>query len=241
VLRIDSPGGSGFASDLIWREVQLTANQKPVVVSMSDVAASGGYYIAMGANHIVTQPATLTGSIGVIAGKMVLNDFYDWAGMNIESIKRGENADLFTASQGFDEKQRKILGGYIEDFYDTFVHKAAEGREMTWEEMHELAQGRVWTGEQAVETGLADELGGLTEAIAQAKNLSGLPLTEPVPLDVYPKRKTFFEMLSQMDQTQVLEGKMPRSVRRIVDEAATLKILEDEPLLTLMPFRVVIK
>jgi len=238
VLRINSPGGSGFASDLIWREVELTRQVKPVVVSMSDLAASGGYYIAMGADYVFAQPATLTGSIGVIAGKFVLKDLYDWAGMTIETLQRGDNAEIFSESHRFTDEQREILQTHLEQFYEGFVRKAAEGRGMTWEEMDNIAQGQVWTGELAKALGLVDELGGLQDAIDKAKELAHppIPVSKKVPLVMYPREKSFFEQLAEMDEVHASVRNLPEPARAWMKEAARAEQFQNEALLLRMPF-----
>jgi protease IV len=237
VLRINSPGGSGYASDLIWREVQLTSEKKPVVVSMSDLAASGGYYIAMPADYIYAQPATLTGSIGVIAGKLVADNLYDWMGMNVVSLKRGENADFFSETHAFSEDQKEMLRDHIEEFYQVFVRKAADGRGMTYEEMHKYAQGRVWTGELAKLVGLVDELGGLEMAIDKAEELVGINPIEDTPLVLYPKEKSFFEQLQQTNQVRMAEvtEEMPKPLKKVIRDSVRAELFENEPFLLLMP------
>ena len=236
VLRIDSPGGSGFASDLIWREIELTKEQIPVIVSMSDLSASGGYYIAMGADYIFAQPGTITGSIGVYSGKFVLGDLYDWAGMTIVPLKRGENSDMFSSSSRFSDGQLKILQNNMKEFYNGFVQKAADGRGMTFEEIDKIAQGRVWTGEQALAFGLVDELGGLKQAIDKAKELSGIPVSKKVPLTLYPREKSFFEQFEDMDRIQVKEQDLPEPVQLWMKEMAQAEIFKNEPFLALMPY-----
>ncbi len=190
VLRVDSPGGSGIASDAIWRETQLLKAEKPLVVSMGDVAASGGYYISMGANAIVAEPGTITGSIGVISGKFNMRGFYEeWLGLRREQLKRGENAGLFSDYEGFSDGQRARLRVQLEDFYRTFVHKAAEGRGRKDEEIDRVAQGRIWSGAQAKELGLVDELGGLAKAVSIAREKAGIPASARVSLEAYPRKK----------------------------------------------------
>ena len=169
VLRIDSPGGSAIASDVIWREVMLTRERKPVIASMSDVAASGGYYIAMPAHAIVAQPATLTGSIGVVMVKFVIDGTLKKLGMNMETVKQGRYADLYSPVRPFSPDERTKVEEQMQATYDAFVEKAAAGRNTTPERIDAIAQGRVWTGRQAKELGLVDELGGLDRALALAK------------------------------------------------------------------------
>ncbi len=187
VFRIDSPGGSALASDIIWREVELTQGEKPFVVSMSDTAASGGYYIAMGADKIIAQPTTVTGSIGVISGKFDLRGLYDRLGINKEVITRGKNADLFSDYRSFSPEEKEILLKMIGNIYKNFVHKAALGRKVTDEEIDSIGRGRVWTGEQAMGNGLVDELGGITEAISLVKEMANIPAEEEVEVVIYPR------------------------------------------------------
>ena len=167
VLRIDSPGGSATASDLIWRETVRT--EKPVVASMGDVAGSGGYYIAMGARKIFAEPGTLTGSIGVIGGKLVTGGLYDKLGLNTEVISRGANSGALSSTQPFTPEERKVWIELLQETYHQFVSKAAEGRKMPYNKLEALAQGRVYTGRMAKKLGLVDELGTLHDAVAAAK------------------------------------------------------------------------
>ena len=178
VLRIDSPGGSAIASDVIWREIMLTRDRKPVIASMSDVAASGGYYIAMPAQVIVAQPATPTGSIGVVLLRFVIDGTLDKLGLNIETVKQGKYADLFSPFRPFTPDERKKVGELMQATYDAFIEKAAAGRNTTPERIDAIAQGRVWTGKQAKELGLVDENGGLDRALAIAKTA---PRSRSVP------------------------------------------------------------
>ena len=195
VLRIDSPGGSALASDLIWREVMLTQREKPVVVSMGDIAASGGYYIAMAAGTIVAHPSTLTGSIGVFGGKLNMKGFYNKIGLTKEIIAHGQNATLYSDYGGFTPTERERVEKMMETIYKDFVSKAAEGRNKTYDEIDEIAQGRVWTGKQAKALGLVDELGGLDTALSIAKVQAGFTDDDEVNLIVLPKQKPFLEEL----------------------------------------------
>ena len=186
VLRVNSPGGSYVASDTIWREVvRARAAGKPVVVSMSDVAASGGYYIAMAADVIVAQPGTITGSIGVLEGKAVLGEALGRAGVSSDSIIQGAHAAMFSQLRPFTEDEWALISEHLDHIYADFTGKVAQGRRMTPERVHELARGRVWTGADALANGLVDELGGLDEAAAIARRRAGLP--ERAPLRVYPR------------------------------------------------------
>ena len=200
VLRIDSPGGSSTASDVIWRELTITktgARARPIVVSMSDLAASGGYYIAMAGDVIVAQPGTLTGSIGIYSGKYVTGGSFDKLGANIEATSTGRHAEINSPDRRFtDEERTKVLES-MQAFYDQFVEKVAEARQTTPEKIDQIAQGRVWTGQQAKQVGLVDELGGLQVAVAAAKQRAKIPADEEVELVVYPPRRSFYEVLSE--------------------------------------------
>ena len=195
VLRIDSPGGSALASDIIWRELMLTRDVKPIVASMSDVAASGGYYIAMPTHHIVAQPATLTGSIGVVAVKFVLDGTFDKVGLNIEEVKSGKFAGMYSTLRPFTPEERQKMLEHMQATYEAFVEKAAAGRKMTPEQIDAVGQGRVWTGRQARDLGLVDELGGLDRALAVAKSRAGIDEKAEVELVVYPQPKSFYELV----------------------------------------------
>ena len=200
VLRVDSPGGSAVASDVIWRELTITRDQKPsrpLIASMSDLAASGGYYISMPAEVIVAQPATLTGSIGIFGGKIVIGETLAKVGVATATVQSGRNASLSSPFAPFTPEQRAKVMEYMEVFYDTFVEKAAVARRTTPAEIDAVAQGRVWTGRQARERGLVDELGGLDTAVAIAKQRAGIPADEDVELVVYPPRRTLYEALAQ--------------------------------------------
>lgn len=197
VLRVDSPGGSAEAAEILWREITLTAASKPVVVSMGDYAASGGYYIAVAGDEILADPSTITGSIGVFAGKFALQGFYDWVGMNWEQIKRTPNADIFHDRLPWTPEQRQLLQAQIEEVHDRFKQVVAEGRDLSVEEVENLATGRIFTGREAVDAGLVDGLGGLPEAIAAASRRAGLSDTEQVRLRIYPRGGGFLAGLVQ--------------------------------------------
>jgi protease-4 len=200
VLRIDSPGGSSIASDVIWRELMITRDQdksRPLVASMSDLAASGGYYIAMPAQVIVAHPATLTGSIGIYTGKFALAGTMEKIGVGTETVKSGANADIYSPFAPFTPAQRVRVQDYMQGFYENFVEKAAESRKKTPEQIDAVAQGRVWTGRQARENGLVDELGGLQTAIRVAKERAGIAADDDVEIVVYPPRRSIYEALTE--------------------------------------------
>ncbi|MGI5287287.1 signal peptide peptidase SppA [Nonomuraea polychroma] len=185
VFRVDSPGGSYVASDTIWREVSLTRKVKPVIVSMGDLAASGGYFVAMAADVIMAQPGTLTGSIGVYGGKPVFSELLHKMGINSELVAEGANAGMFSTSRSFSPEQWERINAWLDRIYDDFVGKVAKSRDLTRERTHELARGRVWTGADAQSRGLVDELGGLEDALALARKRAGLG--DDAPVRMYPR------------------------------------------------------
>ena len=203
VLRVDSPGGSGSASDAVWREVSLARRSKPVVVSMGDYAASGGYYISMSADAIVAQPGTITGSIGVFSGKFSMRGLYAKLGISESAVQRGRFARLFSSSEPWDDEERARVRSLNRAFYATFVTKAAEGRHRTPDEIEAVAQGRVWTGEEALHAGLVDALGGLDTALSLARDKAHLPQGQDLNLVVLPAHKGFFELLMERQDDDV--------------------------------------
>jgi protease-4 len=202
VLRVNSPGGSYTASDTIWREVvRIRATGKPVVVSMSDVAASGGYFISMAADVIVAQPGTLTGSIGVIMGKPVLADALERAGVRTDSVAEGARATMLAPTHPFTQDEWDRINTWLDAVYRDFIEKVAQGRRMPVDQVHEIARGRVWTGADAAGNGLVDELGGLHTAAGIARRRAGL--SADAPLRVYPR-------LSPLDQLRPPESSEAR-------------------------------
>lgn len=200
VLRVDSPGGSASASDSIWHELVVARDEKPdrpLIVSMSDLAASGGYYIAMPGQVIVAQPSTLTGSIGIFGGKLVTGGVYEKLGANIEATSIGRNAEMESPARPFNESEVQKVETQLRSFYTGFVRKAAASRNMTPEQLDALAQGRVWTGQQAKANGLVDELGGLDRAVSIAKARAKLDPKAEVELVTYPRAKGFLELVGE--------------------------------------------
>jgi protease-4 len=187
VLRVESPGGSVTASETIWREVTRARDRgKPVVVSMGSVAASGGYYVAMNADAIVANPATITGSIGVITGKLVVRDLKERLGVASDAVRTNANADAWSIDTPFTPEQRAHREAEADLFYADFVERVAQGRNLTTEAVDAVARGRIWTGADALERGLVDELGGLRTAVRRAKILAGLDEDADVRIVSFP-------------------------------------------------------
>ena len=183
VLRVDSPGGSVTGSETIWREVnRVRDGGKPVVASMGAVAASGGYYVSMAADAIVANAGTITGSIGVVTGKLVARELKDRLGVGSDSVRTNANADAWSINQPFTDEQHAHVEAEADLFYTDFVERVAQGRKLTVEAVDAIARGRVWTGADALERGLVDELGGLRTAINRAKVLAGLDADADVRL-----------------------------------------------------------
>jgi protease-4 len=254
VLRIDSPGGSGLASDIIWQAVEALKAKKPVVVSMSDVAASGGYYIACNANKIVAEPSTITGSIGVVGGKPVMKGLYDWLGITNEYVLRGKNAGMFRETDKFSDSERaKFIEFLNTTYYDEFLPKVAKGRNKTKEEIDAIGQGRVWTGAQGKGNGLVDEYGGLDKAIEVAKQLANIPADKGVQRVLLPKPPTFLEQImnsgdddgaetqAAVKQQEAILATLPEDARRAFRYARLLDRAKDGEAMYLLPFELKIK
>ncbi len=239
VLRIDSPGGSAIASDIIWREVMLTRNQKPVIASMSDVAASGGYYIAMPAHAIVAEPSTLTGSIGVVITKFVIDGTLKKLGLNMEGVSQGKYAQMYSPVRPFSPEERARVAENMQATYDTFVEKAAQGRNTTPEKIDAIAQGRVWTGRQAKQLGLVDELGGLDRAVGIAKQRAKIAQDAEVELVIYPPKKSFYDIVRDpfgTDRASTLTSLLGIGNPKVMQAlAAPLQVFRRGEPLALMP------
>lgn len=235
VLRVDSPGGSAVASDLVWRELRRI--NKPVVASLGDVAASGGYYLAMGADRIYAEPGTITGSIGVLGGKLVLSGLYNKLGITTEVISRGRNSGMLSSTQPLTEEQRAAWGALIEETYRQFVDKAADSRRMPRHKLEALAEGRVFTGRMAAANGLVDALGTLADAVAYAKTAAGLKPDDKVELWILPKPRSILEQLLSDPAAAApgAEEALPQ-VRELLGRAAVWSRLRTQRVLMLMPY-----
>ncbi|HEY4879977.1 MAG TPA: signal peptide peptidase SppA [Candidatus Acidoferrales bacterium] len=214
VLRVDSGGGSVVGSEVIRREVELANAVKPVVVSMSDVAASGGYWIAAPARKIVADRNTITGSIGVLIGKMNVSGLYSLLGISTDSVATSDNASLFSAQQNFTPTQREYIQKSLDQTYADFTKGVAAGRKMTVEAVDKIGKGRVWSGSQGKELGLVDELGGLDRAVEVAKELANIPAGESVRLVRYPEERSFFQQLLQREKDTMNESQSLESMLR---------------------------
>jgi protease-4 len=180
VLFVDSGGGSALASDLIWREVRRLREEKPVIAVMGSVAASGGYYVLAPATRVIAAPTTVTGSIGVLTGKIVLEELFARAGLNAEEVRRGRYALMYDPARPLGDEERELLRRSNEEIYDRFVTRVAEGRRLAPERVRELAKGRIWSGADALDRGLVDELGDLETGFARARELAGLSPDAPI-------------------------------------------------------------
>lgn len=258
VLRVDSPGGSALASDLMWRALEEC--KKPVVVSMGNVAASGGYYISMGADYIFAEPGTVTGSIGVISMKLALEKFYERLGIKTNILSRGKNAGIMSLTTPFTDDQKEAMRNLSIDIYGQFTRKAAEGRKMKLEDLVKLAGGRVYTGEVAVKNGLVDELGTLKDAIAKAKSIAGLSEDAKIDQILLPKPPSPLEQLFGdvnveasvstasgqflSTQLQALKASFPAQFQQIALHFSGLwglLQLQGEPQMLMMPYSIMVK
>ena len=251
VLRVDSPGGSGLASDIIWHAVEAANAKKPVVVSMSDVAASGGYYISASAAKIIAQPSTITGSIGVVAGKPVMRGFYDWLGISNEYVLRGKTAGMFRETEKFSDEERAKFEDWIKTtYYQDFVPKVAKGRNKDAQSVDAVGQGRVWTGAQAKDHGLVDDFGGLDKAIEVAKQLAKIPADKGVERVILPYPTTFLQELlsggsdnsnTQVEQQRAVYAALPEDARRALRYMQLMDKMKNGESMMLMPYDLRIK
>jgi protease-4 len=244
LFRIDSPGGSAIASESIWREVVFARERgKPVIVSMGDVAGSGGYYVAAAADKIVAEPATLTGSIGVLAGKLVVADLLKKMGVSTDSVQIGANAAMFSPTSDFSAFARARLEAFLDETYKGFKDHVATGRHMTQEEVEAVAKGRIWTGEDAKAHGLVDELGGYETALRLAKQAANLPPAAPFTLTVFPREESLPELIynrlsgkdHEHEDGTVISGSIERSLRAMQPLLQRLAAVLDDPGVLTMP------
>src|SRR5215469_2470468 len=239
VLRVDSPGGSSVASQVIRREVQLARQRKPVVVSMSDLAASGGYWISMSADKIVADPDTITASIGVLSGKMNIAGLYQLLGISTDFVAIGGNATLYSDQQNFSSTQQQSVQKMLSDVYANFTQGVAVGRHIPIATVDQIAKGRVWSGEQAKRLGLVDELGDTERAVEVAKQLAHIPASESVEIVRLPKPQSLFDFLLTRTQGEVSAAQgVYGSAQALVERLSTM--VRSEPVRAQMPFTLTI-
>ncbi len=248
VFRVDSPGGSYVASDTIWREVVRAKEAgKPVIVSMGNVAGSGGYFVSMAANKIVAQPGTITGSIGVVVGKLLTREFWlKHTGITWDDVNTSDNATLWTGTHDYSPQQWKEVQDFLDRVYDDFTVKVAEGRQMSVGEVLDVAKGRIWTGTDAKQRGLVDELGGFDMALRLARTEAGLDPNAPVKVTVFPRPKKLIEALlerepysSESEATVVAARQVLEKFRPLCELASQMGLLEKEDVLRMPPLELV--
>lgn len=254
VLRVDSGGGSALASDLMWHTLEYAKTKKPVVTSMGDVAASGGYYIACNSSKIVAEPSTLTGSIGVVLGRPAIGGLYEWLGITNEYTSRGKNAEIFREDRKWTDEERAVFQKSANFFYwDNFVPKVAKGRGKSVEQINEVAQGRVWTGAQAKDKGLVDEFGGLNRAVEIAKELANLPADKDVKRVVFPASKPFLQSffggndeettlsMKQKTETDALVKSLPKDLQKMLYYNSLFENMRRGETMALLPYQLEIR
>lgn len=240
IVRVDSPGGDAVASDEILHEMKMLSSEKPLVISMSDYAASGGYFISMTGDQVVAYPDTITGSIGVIYGKFTLKEFYNKLGIQKDILQRGKYADIDSDYTTLSEAGKQKLHEGIQTTYHSFVSKVAGARKKPYDQIDSLAQGRVWMGAQARQNGLVDELGGLDKAIAVIKQRAKLPADHDVSLVSYPARRSFLDLLTNSNADQVADSMAEEKIRKTLGFVPSPSLLKGG-ILRLMPYRIVVK
>jgi protease-4 len=239
VVRVDSPGGTGLASDLIWRRMSLLAERKPVVISFGDVAASGGYYISAPGSTIVAEPNSITGSIGVLGGKFAAGELLSRLSVHRESILRGKHSEFGSLFTPFSPSEAERLQQQMQEFYrEDFVKKVAGGRQIAEEDVDRAGRGRVWSGVGALRQRLVDSIGGVEDAIAEARKRAGIPQKRKIRLVHYIRKRRLRELLLPDFSPQFRVGWLPDDV---TDTLETLQQLRDSPILLLMPFRIRIR
>ena len=250
VLRVDSPGGSALASDLMWHELETLHGKKPLIVSMGDTAASGGYYIAMGADRIFAEPGTLTGSIGVVGGKIALEKFYAKIGITSSVVQKGKNAGVLSTTKPWTDTERDAMQKMMNDIYAQFTKKAAAGRKMDYDKLEKMARGRVYTGNQALALGLVDELGTLDDAIIHAKKAAGIdPETKLERLNLPKPTSPIEALFGPTDPTAQLSSgiakawldRLPSEISSQLKNLEVYDVLAREKILTVLPYQLMIK
>ena len=240
ILRIDSPGGASLPSAALWQAITEARKKKPVIVSVSDLGASGGYYMAVAANKIVAEPNSLVGSIGIFAGKFTFGGTYDKLGLNVDAVQKGKHAGFFSSAQSWNKEEKAIILKILHEFYHGFVSKVAEARQKSYRATDSLAQGHVWTGLQAFHNGLVDTLGTLYTALDMAKKMAGIPRAESVRLINYPRKKSLMNELLGSMGVWIGYGRHHGLAEALNRVRSVLIKWQNKPLM-LMPFRLEFK
>lgn len=239
ILRINSPGGSGLASDLIWRKISVLGKTKPVVVSFGDVAASGGYYIATPASCILAETTTITGSIGVLAGKFVARELLSRLAIRRESVHRGQHAEFDSMFTEFTQSESERLHQQIREFYqEDFVRKVADGRKLSDSDVDQIGRGRVWSGSRARQYKLVDEIGGLLEAVQKARELAKIPAAKKIRVVHYFRHRKLWERFMPEFHSPFAARLLPHSA---IDAAGMIEELGKQAVLLIMPYRIRIR
>jgi protease IV len=253
VLRINSPGGSPLASEVMWQSARRVAEDKPVIVSIGSMAASGGYYVASAGDHIFADPTAVVGSIGVVGGKFVLKDLYEKLGLSTEAFHRGRNADLFSSSQPFSDRQRRMVTNWMRQTYDTFTDRIMATRSGKIRDIDQVARGRIFVARQAMEMGMVDELGGLQEALSYAAGKAGLERGEfevrllPAPrslADLFmggPDAAMPFQPQVQVSADSVLRALPAPARRAVMQQVMLMQMLEERPVLLVTPYVITVR
>jgi protease-4 len=255
VLRIDSPGGSALASEVMWQAVRRAAAKKPVIVSIGGMAASGGYYLASAGDHIYADPSAIVGSIGVVGGKFVLKGLYDKLGLTSESFYRGKNADLFSDSKPFDERQRRLVTNWMRNTYEQFTNRVMHTRKDKIKDIDKVARGRIFLAGQAKELGLVDEIGGIEDALANAAGRAKLEKGQ-YDVKILPAPRTLADLLMggggaeasmpfkptiKISEDSVLQVLSPQMRRSVGQQLQFLQILQDRPVALVAPYVLTVK
>lgn len=228
VMRIDSPGGSGYASDIIWRELRRLDEAKPLVASMGTVAGSGGYFIAVPARRIFAQPTTITGSIGVLGMIQNAQSLINRRDLNIYEMARGARALFGSPTRPFSKEDRGFLQKYMDDFYDIFIDRVAQGRKMPAEQVRKLAEGRIYTGRQALAIGLVDELGGLDDAIQSARKMANIPPSAELKIIHYPRPSSLGELFENIGSISAATPAVERAVQSLTRAVGPAQLMSFE-------------
>lgn len=240
ILRIDSPGGASLPSAALYQAILEAKKKKPVIASVSDLGASGGYYMAMAADKIVATPNSLVGSIGIFAGKFTFNGTYDKLGVHVDAVQKGKHADLFSVTKRWDKEEKAIIQNILQEFYHGFVSKVAKARHKTYEQIDQLGQGHVWTGLQAFQNGLVDTIGTFYTALSIAKEKAGIPQSESVRLVNYPRKKSLMNELLGNLGVLISYGRRHWLANALNQAKTILTQWQNKPL-ALLPFRLEFK